>query len=162
MNDLPLFINDTIGLLENRFNVIYDNVNLLTVKGGIGYQRQQVFNVNLNAAYYLYSTDREIKAWHKPNYEAGLSASYTFLKKYTVDAALIVSGGRYSKTYTGGEHRATELKEALDLNLGFEYRHNKSWSAFFRANNLLDQHYQLWYNYPVQGLQVMVGATYSF
>jgi hypothetical protein len=48
------------------------------------------------------------------------------------------------------------------MNLGVEYRYNKRISGFIKLNNIAAQRYQKWYNYPVQGFQGMVGATFRF
>jgi hypothetical protein len=57
---------------------------------------------------------------------------------------------------------AQKLGFIADVNLGVEYRYNKRISAFLQFNNLAAQRYQRWYNYQVQGFQVMGGVTFRF
>ncbi|MFN6084250.1 MAG: hypothetical protein ACK476_04905 [Fluviicola sp.] len=57
---------------------------------------------------------------------------------------------------------AYTLGPVVDMNLGVEYRYNKRISGFIKLNNIAAQRYQKWYNYPVQGFQGMVGATFRF
>jgi outer membrane receptor protein involved in Fe transport len=54
------------------------------------------------------------------------------------------------------------MKGWLDLGLGAEYRITDRFSAFLKLNNLLNQGYERWYNYPVQGLNVLAGVGFSF
>jgi outer membrane receptor protein involved in Fe transport len=35
-------------------------------------------------------------------------------------------------------------------------------TAFARANNITNNAYQKWQNYPVQGFQVILGVNYKF
>jgi outer membrane receptor protein involved in Fe transport len=54
------------------------------------------------------------------------------------------------------------LKSYLDLNAHVGYKHNERLTFFLRGNNLLNQNYQRWMNYPVQGIQFLLGANFKF
>jgi hypothetical protein len=54
-----------------------------------------------------------------------------------------------------------ELPGFADINLGLEYRYNRILSGFLRLNNISNSRYHKWNNYPVQGISVMAGFTYS-
>jgi hypothetical protein len=161
-SDMPLFVNDTTWGLRNRFDVIYDNMNRLKVSASLGYVKISGLSARLRAAYFLYTPKDEEKAWHLPNFEAGFDAGYTFKEKYTVRASALALGARYAKTWEEGAVVASKIKGAFDLGAGFEYRINRMVSAYVDVNNILNQHYQRWYGYPVQGILVMAGAKLSF
>ena len=55
-----------------------------------------------------------------------------------------------------------ELDAYTDINLGVEYQLNKQFSAFVRATNLLNKQYLRFNNYPVAGLEIMLGVSYKF
>jgi hypothetical protein len=162
INDMPLYVNDTTLPLENRFGVIYDNINLLKVRASLGYVKLDNFSARLQAAYCHYIPADELKAWHMPNFEVGLDAGYTFLEKYTLKASILTLGPKYARTFTDGEIMAKKLKGAFDLGAGFEYRVNRMISAYIDVNNILNQHYMRWNEYPVQGILVIAGAKLSF
>jgi hypothetical protein len=162
VEDMPLFVNDTCLLLLNRFIVIYDNVNEFSIEAGAGYEIPGMFNVQLSGGYYAYSAAHELRAWHKPSYNLTLDGSYTFLEKYTVDAAIILRGAFYYKDYSEGAVVEGKSKGAADLNAGFRYQHNRYFSAFLKVNNILNKQYELWYRYPTQGIQVVAGLGFSF
>ena len=42
------------------------------------------------------------------------------------------------------------------------YHINDQLSVFAKGNNLADEGYQRWQNFPVQGIQLLAGATYKF
>ena len=54
------------------------------------------------------------------------------------------------------------LKSYFDLNAHVGYKFSERMTFFLKGNNLANQDYQRWLNYPVQGLQVLGGASYKF
>lgn len=160
--DMPLFVTDTLLDLQNRFEVIYDNVNLLKIRASLGYLKIYQFSARLMAAYYHYIPKDEMKAWQMPNFEVGLDADYSFLEKYTVRGSILALGSKYARTYDSGDLVPVKVTGAIDIGLGFEYQVNKMISAYVDGSNLLNQHYQRWYQYPVQGILVMAGVRLTF
>jgi hypothetical protein len=162
INDMPLFVNDTSLELQNKFDVIYDNINVLKIKASLGYIKLKALNARLYAAYYHYIPKNEQKAWHMPNFEVGMDASYTLQEKYTVRASILALGSKYARTFRDDQVVADKIDGAFDLGAGFEYSINRMISAYLDVSNILNQHYQRWYEYPVQGILVMAGAKISF
>ena len=162
MDDMPLFVTDTSLALQNQFDVIYDNVNLLKVRASLGYVKINGLTARLLATYFHYIPKNEEKAWQLPNFEIGLDAGYTIKEKYTLRASLLALGTKYAKTYQDDILISAKMKGALDLGAGFEYQINRMVAAYIDVNNILNQHYQRWYEYPVQGILVMAGAKISF
>jgi hypothetical protein len=162
LQNMPLYVNDTLLTLQNRFNVIYDNMNLLNIKASLGYVKVKDLQARLLANYYHYIPVDEEKAWQMPNYEIGLDAGYTFLEKYTLRASIMMIGSRYALVYNEGLKEAVKMKTAVDIGFGAEYRINKMISAFADVNNILNQNYQRWYEYPVQSILVMAGVKLTF
>lgn len=159
---MPLFVNDTSVDLQNQFDVIYDKMNVLKISASMGYIKLKDLDARLHAAYYHYIPKNELKAWHMPNFEVGMDFAYTLQEKYTLRASILALGQRYAKTYQGQDVIARKLPSAFDLGAGFEYRINRMVSAYVDVNNILNQHYQRWNNYPVQGILAMIGAKISF
>jgi outer membrane receptor protein involved in Fe transport len=54
------------------------------------------------------------------------------------------------------------LPSYFDANLHVGYQYNERITAFLRANNIANQAYQKWLNLPVQGFQIVAGASYKF
>ncbi|MCK9399920.1 MAG: hypothetical protein M0Q51_08010 [Bacteroidales bacterium] len=162
LNDMPLFVTDTSLVLQNKFDVIYEDINLLKIKASLGYMQVNQFSARLMAAYYHYIPKDEVKAWQMPNFEIGLDAGYTLMEKYTIRASVLALGSKYARTFEAGEVVPVKVSGAFDLGLGFEYQVNKMISAYIDASNILNQHYQRWYQYPVQGIQMMAGVKLTF
>ena len=55
-----------------------------------------------------------------------------------------------------------KMDGTFDLNLMGEYLVIDNLTAFLRLNNLLNNKYEVWNNYPTQGFNAMAGITFSF
>ena len=54
------------------------------------------------------------------------------------------------------------VKSYFDANFHLGYKHNDRLTGFLKLNNIANQQYERWLNYPVQGIQVLLGASYKF
>ncbi len=54
------------------------------------------------------------------------------------------------------------LDSYFDLNAHVGFKYNARLTAFLKGNNLANQQYNRWANFPVQGIQVLIGANYKF
>jgi outer membrane cobalamin receptor len=87
-------------------------------------------------------------------------STYKLYDKFRFEAEAYALGGIKAFDFNTGEN--VNLDAALDLNFKAEYLVSKQFSAFVRLNNLLSNEYEVLYNYPSRGFQVMAGVTYSF
>lgn len=161
ISNMPLFVNDSSGQLNNTFGLLYDDAGVFTLAGELGIRSRNDFGLIVKAAYHAYSMDTEEKAWHKPALELALNTHYT-LNKLTLTAGMQSMQGLFARTYRSGMPVAEQLNAWFDLSLGGEYRINTRFSAFIKLNNLLSQDYERWYHYPVQGFNALAGVGFSF
>ena len=165
-----LFVTDTMITLRNKFNVIYDTMNITTVEGSIYYQLNEKLKVDAIGRYYSYELNNNPYAWNLPQYQIIARGSYNLFDKFLVNLDVTFEGGRkalvYSKidnnTVFENNQYAQNLGLIADANINLEYRYNKRLSAFLQLNNFAAQRYKRWYNMPVQGFQVMGGVTFRF
>ena len=54
------------------------------------------------------------------------------------------------------------LKGYFDANAHLGYKFSERLTFFLKLNNIGNQAYEKWLNYPVQGFQVLGGANYKF
>jgi hypothetical protein len=163
IGDIPLFVNDTLPP-HNRFNIIYDNMNL--VHGSISgtYAISQQLRINAGFDIFHYSPDREEKAWHKPSFTTFFEGWYNYSEKLAFRAGLHANGKSWAKVRndTTDLFEALEIKPWVDLSLGATYRYNDQLHFFLDARNLSAGRHFYWYNYPSQRMVVMAGAGFSF
>ena len=164
-----LYISDTLFSSFNKFNVIYDTINITKLEASGSYQENEKFKIDLIGRFFSYQSKNEAFAWNLPQFQFLLRGSYNLYDKFLVNLSAKVETGRKAKVYGPGEsiveengQYAKSLGAIVDINLGIEYRYNTRVSAFLQINNLASQQYYRWYNYPVQPIQVMAGVTARF
>ncbi len=160
VDGMHFFINDSLSLIGNMFSVVYDDVEVINYSGEIAADISDRFNLLTRVNYHKYSTRKIEKPWHRPSLEMQLHASYKLFDRYKLTADIFYSGERYAQTF-GDSPGYNTLPGITDFNIGVEYRHSPVITGFLRANNLTNARYYKWNNYPVQGISLMAGFTYS-
>jgi hypothetical protein len=164
-----LFVTDTLYSVGNKFNLLFDTLNVTTIEGSLSYQLNEKLKVDGIGRFYSYSLLNNTYAWNLPQWQAIARGSYNLFDKFLVNLDLNFEGGRKALVYALEDDVTTEngqfaktLGLVADINLGLEYRYNKRISAFVQLNNLASQRYNRWYNHPVQVFQFMGGITARF
>jgi hypothetical protein len=167
--DKALFISDTLFSNENRFKVVYDDMSITTIQASIIYQMNEKLKIEGIGTFYSYQTKHYIFAWNLPQIQFVSRAKYFVLENLSVSLDLNIEGGRNTLVYSKSESDLEENQQfskklgiVADFNLGAEYKYNERLSAFLQFNNFVAQRYNRWYNYPVQGFQVMGGVSFRF
>jgi hypothetical protein len=158
--NLFFFINSESD--QAKFDVIYDtgNTSFANYFAELSFSANENLRMGLRGDLFGYGTDRVEEAWHRPTYRLGLTTHGNVVDKILINADLFVLGG--IRAFDRPTNQTIKLDPALDLNLKVDYLFSKKFSAFLQFNNIFNSNYQLQLNYPVRGLQVMAGLTYSF
>lgn len=169
------FVNDTTLnqssiRLQDKFVATPTNANLLHMEGDLAVKISDKLNMKLQGSYsYFNNMEKNMYAWHVPEFELGTSAGYNLKNKFIITADVFVIGKRKARMFdfdsiADNKHPVIvkTLKPFVDGNLGFEYRYNKALSGFLNINNIANQVYYRWNNYRMQGFNIMAGITYSF
>lgn len=149
----------------NSLRVLYDGLDRLEINGRLNFSFQKT-EIQLSASVFDYSTDNLPEAFHLPELTASVKWIQTFNPKWKLTADVFYVDDRTDQQlFTGTsffENRTLNLDSYIDANVRGDYRYSDRWSFFGRINNLLDDDYERFANYTVQGLQVMAGAIYRF
>jgi len=162
LENMALFVTDTLFPLKNKFTVVYDDVDVTNIKAEIALQKTDKFKVLLRADYFQYTTLHEIKAWHKPEMDVSLSFNYSIQNKIITRIDIFAYDKKYARIYDNHIEKAYKLDGIIDANLSVEYRYTKLLSAFVNFNNLGSSRYYQWYNYPSRRFNVLFGVSYAF
>jgi len=164
--DMVLFFNDTIFSDQYKFNVLYDDVSKFTFGGSLTYQDKEKLKIDAMVDYNVYTTTDQEYAWYLPQLEITLRGSYNIYDKIYAKLDFTLKGARKSPNGLLNPDSTNEKQFNADLiadaNLHLEYRYNKRISAFLQFNNIANQKYHRWMNYPVYGFQVLGGVTFGF
>ncbi len=174
-NDKSLFImNPSKGMgmdLEgyeygNSFTVVYDDISTLSVFGELNLELSENFSLGINGTFNSFDTLNQEEAWNLPTIEASLFSNFNITKKIYVGVSLFYVGERkdlfYNPLFTTFAASVVTLEGYIDANVHLGYRFNDQLSFFIKGSNLFGDDYQKWANYPVQGIQVLGGASYKF
>ncbi len=147
----------------NKFKAVYDDGSVFTAKGEFSYTLDQRLKIWVGGQYDTYTLDSLDEAYHRPLSQLKFGASSTIKKKVNVWAELYVYGQRFAlEKITMQPAKQITMDGFLDLNVGVNYDINDKFSVWVKASNLLNSPYERFYNYPVQGLEVMAGISYKF
>lgn len=148
---------------NNSFQVTYDDVATLAVFGEFQMNFSERLMLGVNATYFNHTTESDNPAWNLPNLTASVFSDFKITDALTGGLTLYYIGERkdeFAATFSTPEE--VTLDGYADANLRFTYEINNRFSAFLNGNNLLNSQYSKWLDYPVQGIQIMVGAIYRF
>ena len=145
-------------LYSNKFDVLYSKATHLKVGMRANYNIRRVVNVELKGAYNGWHVNSEQYAWNKPKWEANLNTDVYLTHDLSISANLFYEGERYAKLGT----MAMRMRPKVDINLGASYSTNSWFTAFVKINNLINNPYEMYYGYQVQGINALVGVAFSF
>jgi len=160
MEDMIFFLNSDSTPLQNQFELITDDADLIKYHGEINWAPLSFLSFFLKSNYYSYKLYAEDKPWHRPAFELLFTTRYNFKEKVYADLDFITIGKRYARSLNTNQTK--ELDPIYDLNLRLEYKYSNVLSIFLHFYNLTTKQYYLWDQYPVQRLNVLAGICYKF
>lgn len=151
----------------NSFNVVYDKLKTVSFFGELKADFSKNVAFGINGTFSSYSTDVENEAWNLPALKLGASLDVNITQKWYAGTNVFFVGERKDFAHFASLTQPTfdtevTLDSFFDLNAHIGYKHSERLTFFLKGNNLANQDYQRWLNYPVQGIQVLGGANYKF
>lgn len=151
----------------NSFQIVYDDVSTFSIFGELNVDVNRNFNLGIKAEYFIYDTKNQSESWNLPDFKSSLFLDYQFDEHWFAGANLYYIGERKDEAqvidpFLPVTMETVALDSYFDANVHVGYRINDRWSAYVKANNIANQAYNKWLNYPVQGIQILAGATYKF
>jgi hypothetical protein len=151
----------------NSFNVVYDKLKTVSFFGELKADFSKNVAFGINGTFSSYSTDVENEAWNLPAIQLGASLDVNITQKWYAGSNVFFVGERKDFAHFASLTQPTfdtevTLDSFFDLNAHIGYKHSERLTFFLKGNNLANQDYQRWLNFPVQGIQVLGGANYKF
>ena len=163
--ELPFF-NQT-KLLNNpiqeglRFDVLFEKRAIaIELVGNLRYQLSDKLLWKNHVRYIQFNLIREnTQAWGILPFEFNSQLNWAMNQRLQFDA----SGQFWTGAKTSaGLGNAYQLNNTFVLNAGMQYAINNRWTFWGKGENLFDQQYQRWANYPSLGVQLLAGIQYKF
>jgi hypothetical protein len=152
----------------NSLKVVYDDVKTISFYGELKADISEDVAFGIDGTFSSYTTDFQKEAWNLPAIKLNAKIDFNITEKWYAGANLFFVGERkdqqfyLTSLFLPNPDFTNTLDSYFDINAYVGYQYNNQLSAFVRANNIANQAYQKWLNYPVQGFQVVLGANYKF
>ncbi len=172
----PMFASNTYNSFNtntegytygNSFGLVYDDVKTLSIFGELKADFSQNVTFSVNGTFSNYTTKSEAEAWNLPNFKLSSNFVYTISPKWETGFNLFYIGQRKDREIYSFDgfivmNNSIQLDGYMDLNAHLNYKHSDRLTFFIKGNNLASQNYQKWMGFPVQGIQVLLGANFKF
>jgi hypothetical protein len=160
----------TLRRLNNTFNWVYDDVNILKLSGEVLHSVSDNFSVHILGNYYSYDLKTIEKAWQMPNFDLTLSGVYKPTDQLKFNADIFFVGKRTALVLDYDSRNMDPYREEIqismdpiiDLNVGIEYQFSDQLNFFVRLNNFGFQKYEQWLGYTNKSFNCLAGISYSF
>jgi hypothetical protein len=153
----------------NSFGLVYDNIKTLSFFGELRADFSKSVSFGINGTYYSYNTEDQAEPWNLPEIRVGADLDVDITEKWYAGANVFFVGDRKDRRFFESpvdaafyDFETVTLKSYFDLNAHVGYKYSERLTGFLRLNNIANQDYERWQNYPVQGFQFLVGASYKF
>ena len=142
----------------NSFGLTYDKLRTFKLFGELKADFSKNIAIGLNGTFNTYSVENELEAWNLPQFQLGANVNANITSKWYAGANLFFVGERMDR-----QNSVIKTVESyFDANAHVGYKYNQRFTGFLRLNNIANQAYERWLNYPVQSFQVLLGVNYKF
>ena len=155
--------------LGNSFDVIYDDMRTVHFFGELKADFSKNISAGIQGTFSSFSTSNELEAWNLPSITLNANLDLTITEKWYAGASLFFVGERKDQMIAPGvidpafyDFTTVTVKSYFDVNAHVGYKLNERLTFFLRMNNLFNQSYEKWMNYPAQQFQIVLGASYKF
>ena len=155
----------------NSFDVVYDDVKTVSFFGELKADFSKNVSFGISGTFSSYTTDTQAEAWNLPSLKISSNLDFNITSKWYAGLNVFFVGERKDITFVQTAiaifpptfaTETTTLDSYFDLNAHVGFKYSDRLTFFLKGNNLANQNYQKWVNYPVQGVQGLVGANYKF
>ncbi|RXR32108.1 TonB-dependent receptor [Flavobacterium piscinae] len=177
-NDKALFRNNAFPLaldpalptdvepyaFGNSFDVVYDDVKTVSFFGEVKADLSKNISAGINGTFRSLSAKNQDEVWNLPSITFGANVDANITEKWYAGLNLFFVGERKDQVIIPDFSTFTTvtLDSYFDVNAHVGYKYNERLTLFLRGNNLFNQSYERWMNFPAQQIQVVLGANYKF
>lgn len=146
----PFFAYSLTAIPFRDFQVVYDETRTVSVLANVRWLALDKLTVDAGFAYNNYKMTNLDHPWLRPELEGDLKLDYRIADAFDMNLSFLYQGKRWV------------MKDVFNLGLGVDYHINDQLTVFAKLDNLANQKYQLYYDYPVAGFQAFAGLKMSF
>ena len=155
------------------FDLYFNNYNVVNILADVRWKAMEKLDIAAELSLNSYTMKPEPKMlpqvpevtnlydtpMYKPSFTMTVRGDYQYDETWKFNAAMTILGKRWAMS----PNKVTEqLKPAVDLKVGADYKISEDLAAFAEIHNLFHQKYELYYNYPSLGFELFAGIKYRF
>lgn len=157
-HNIPLFLNDSLD--GKNFKMIYEpKLDAFKVHGEMSYTQGEQFSATAGLTLRNFKAKQEYRAWGMLPLEFNANLRWEILKDLWLKADLWAFDGA---SFRALDKSVQTGKGGFDLNAGLEFRLTRQFNLWLQMNNLFNDKYQRWNQYPVYGFNILGGVIFSF
>jgi hypothetical protein len=151
----------------NSMSVFYDDIKTLSFYGELKTDINNDVTIGLNGTFNSFTKGYHDEVWNLPIIQLNGKVDFNITEKWYAGVNAFYVGERKDQkmnidiVYIVAPDPLT-LAGYFDLNAHVGFKYSDRLTAFLKGNNITNKAYQKWLDYPVQGLQIVVGANYKF
>ncbi|WP_456314235.1 hypothetical protein [Pseudomonas shirazensis] len=149
----------------NSFGVVYEDIRTFRFYGELKADFSENVTFGINGTFNSYKTDGDVEAWNLPTIKLSSNLDVNITKQWYAGLNIFYVGERkdmQTNLDLNSFGTLVTLKSYFDANAHLGYKFSERLTFFLKLNNIGNQAYEKWLNYPVQGFQVLGGANYKF
>ena len=113
----------------------------------------------------------DVKPFGRPVFEINADLTIRPIAPLSLILGYYLGANRYAGIFDHGlqpfnqntmTYQEIKMDDINDLNFTASWNFNQTFSAYLKLNNLLFQNQELWYGYPMQGFNAMIGINLNF
>ncbi len=163
------FMDDHFGNFSEAMGDV--DTKRLFVGANLKYSYQRLFDITLKGVYNNWKANygdtwvggepnAELEhAWGKPEMELTAGLTVRPIRPLEVALNYYLATGRYTPVGGAETYKMDNINE---LNLTATYNFNDTFGVYAKLGNILCQKYELYYGYPMQGFNAMIGVNINF
>jgi hypothetical protein len=151
----------------NSLHVVYDDMKTLRFYGELKADLSKKVTLEVDGTFSSYTNKTQSEAWNLPTIQLNSKIDFAVTEKWFAGINLFYVGERKDQqqntdiVYVVAPSPVT-LDSYFDLNANVRFKYSERFTTYLKVNNITNNGYQKWLNYPVQGFQVLLGANYKF
>lgn len=159
--NMPLFVNDSVGGGKDFLIRYESSMKALQLHGELSYLQGEDFTVTAGVNIYQYKDLKtELKPWGLLPTEVNAHLKWQAFKDFYAKLDFYAFTAAQYRSPTDGVPFKGD--NGADMNAGVEFRITRMLNLWFQMNNLFNNKYERWHQYPVYGFNVLGGIIFSF
>ena len=157
----------------NSYYVAFQpNASLFRAGASLKYMFQQSVDFSVKGVYNYWSLSAgdgmatgnydDVKPYGRPAIEVNADLTVRPVNPLALTLGYYLGADRYTPFSPTDYYNQIKMQDINDLNFTASWNFNQTFGAYLKLNNLLFQQQELYYGYPLQGFNAMVGINLNF